>query len=288
MKNENPKKKKLSLAGLGLLALLFIFLSCKPETAPVTWEPIDYVGTVDAMANPTGELLNDDPEQTVAMLAGEIGLSVDEFDRFIMDLTQIQKQLMPIFDNLEGSQGGFPEDDIADAGLHEEKATGTSAYVQINCSGPDGTTRPGDFNDPEYGFIRFDDPDISVDEIVSNGYVPNGDLLSHFSDCQDNDLAIKGHSAGFASDYYDNLLLDLIISLTDDSDFSYSLENFALFSSSLIVVLFEVGTDRTYSITVELSEGLTFVLGTVDGYYFCTFGDDPPLQCGVQGAPLSE
>jgi hypothetical protein len=238
------------------------------------------VGTLEAMANPTGSL-EGTIEQTVEMLAASLGLSVDEFDRFISDLQDIQEQLDPILKSLEESSVGRPPEAIPDGGLVVEKASGTSAYIQINCKG-DGNERPEEFNNPLYGFIEIEDNNIDVEKVVSDGsYVPDGDLFFNYAVCQGGYVTIQGESPVYASDYYDNLLADMDATFSHDDGFSYNLQNYALFSSSLIVVLFQIGAGDTYTIAVYSNRNVSFILGTVEGEYFCTFGDDPPLHCGV-------
>jgi hypothetical protein len=271
------------------MALLFVacysvMISCEPDVASLTWDPIDYPQTLDHMANPTGHLANGSPEETLEMLAAEVGVSPDELGLVFEDYRTIHEQLSELLGFLGDSDGGQSLEDMEDIQDFEEDVTGTSAYVRILCSGPD---QPSSSPDPEYGEIRIDDPSLSVQDVMDNGYVPDGQLLLDFKTCRGDDLTITGQNPSYASDYYDNLLLEMHVTLIPDDRNSYTLSNYSLFSSKAITILIEISGEGTYSFSLAVTEGLSFIFSTADGDFICTLGGDNFFQCGVTVRSLS-
>jgi hypothetical protein len=268
------------------VALLFVALqvavvSCKPEVAALAWEPLDYPQTIDAMANPTGPLTNGSPEETLEMIAEELGLTFDNFQLIYEDYRAIHEELKDLLDLLEDSEGGQSLEDMEGTDF-DEKSEGTSAYVRILCSGPVQASLSSDPDDPDYyGEIRVDDPNLNAQDAINGKYVPDGQLLVDFKDCESDDLAIVGQCPSFASDYYDNLLLEMDVTLYPNDRDSYRLRNDSLFSPKAISVLFEISGEGTYRVSLGVDGELSLILGTADGDFFCTVGGDNLFQCGI-------
>jgi hypothetical protein len=261
-------------------------VSCEPDVASLTWDPLDYPQIIDDMANPTGQLTNGSPEQTLDMIAAELGISSDEFQVLVEDYQTIHKELQSLLDLLNDSDGGQSLEDMEGTDFDEE-TEGTSAYVRILCSGPDQGSLPSDPNIPDDpGEIRVDDPNLSAQDAINNGYVPDGQLFVDFQTCKSEDLTIAGQCPSFASNYYNNLLLEMDVTLSRDNRDSYTLRNYSLFSSNAISVLFEISGEGTYRISLEVDGGGSLILGTAEGDFFCTVGGDVAVECGVVVEPF--
>jgi hypothetical protein len=273
------------------VALLFVALhvavvSCEPDVASLTWDPLDYPQIIDDMANPTGQLTNGSPEETLDMIAAEIGVSSDEFQVIVEDYQTIHKELQSLLDLLNDSDGGQSLEDMEGTDFDEE-AEGTSAYVRILCSGTDQGSLSFDPDSPNYpGEIRVDDPNLNAQDAINKGYVPDGQLFVDFQTCKSEDLTIAGQCPSFASNYYNNLLLEMDVTLSRDNRDSYTLRNYSLFSPNAISLLFEISGEGTYRISLEVDGGFSLILGTAEGDYFCTVGGDVIVECGVAVEPI--
>jgi hypothetical protein len=280
--------KKYGAIQLLVVTFYLAMVSCEPDVASLTWDPLDYPQAIEDMANPTGHLTNGSPGETLDMIAAELGVSSDEFQLIVDDYRAIHQELESLLDLLKDSDGGQSLEDMEGTDFDED-VKGTSAYVRILCSESDQDSLSSDPNSPDYqGEIRIDDPNLSAKDAVKNGYTPDGQLLLDFKTCQGEDLTIAGQCPTFASDYYDNLLLEMNVTLYPNDRDSYNLSNYSLFSTDGISILFEISGEGTYTISLGVDEGYSVILGTAEGDYFCTLGGEVAFQCGVTVTPFSQ
>ncbi len=235
--------------------------SCDEDLYSPDWTPLDYDGFVRDLEEPTGTLVDDSPQKTADRIEERLGYAPD----VIEDVLLLYQQMELLLDVLEDSQENEQESNEASTG----SVRGTNIYARISCLGPDVLDRSIDF---EFGEIRLEGSDFSLDEAMKSGFSLGGDVLVAFRDCLMANRIMRGVNPAFASVRSDEFLVDLDVSVEKSSGSQHQAQYPFLVRRNEIVILADTGENGTYVLSIKVGRDTVITITTAEGTFGCSVG----------------
>ena len=259
-------------AVLAIVLASTAFFGCGPEIETPTWDPIDYTGMLDHLEHPTGIIVDESFEKTMAVLVDTLGVDLLSESRFPADLTILHNQAEPLLLSVENSDGGQanPQDSST-----KHSVTGTSIFAEISCIGPDTSNPSTDF---QYGTMHLEGPQFHLGDVINGDYSLDGDIYVEFIECHAGRLQLLGDCPGYLSDYRDHIAFDLDLTVVDETGEERLLDNQIFLSRDTISLLIDAPDYGTYVFALTPGLDNEFDLGTDQGFFHCSV-DGAGLSC---------
>jgi hypothetical protein len=246
--------------------------SCNEDIYSPDWDPVDYDAVVQRLAEPTGTLVNDSPQQTADAIVAQLGAAPVVVD----DALLLYQQLEIVLDVMEESQNDEQESNTVSKGT----VRGTNIYARISCLGSNLRNRSVDFADGE---IRLEGSDFSLDDALKSGFNFGGDVLVGFRECRMNDKTFHGSNPAFASVGTGEFLIDLDLAVVEDDKEQRRVRYLLLIARNLVLILVDTDENGTYVLSLKVGGGLEIAIITAEGFFGCAIGGSG-LECGSDTA----
>jgi hypothetical protein len=234
---------------------------CEEDIYSPSWDPIDYGGLVQDFSAPTGSLVDGSPQETAAVIETELGNAQDVQD----DVVLLYEQMEVMIDVIEERQENALEPNTVNKG----SVHGTNVYARISCLGPNLLDRSTDF---EYGEIRLEGSDFSLNDALKSGFTFGGDMLAAFRECRMKNKTVRGVNPAFASVENGDLLVDLDISIEESDETEHRARYPFLLRRNEIHILADTGARGTYVLSIRVGGDRVITITTAEGIFGCSIG----------------